>query len=1386
MSQFPAKNSDAPSDPPDKLDPEDLLGRIAEEFFTELARGTAPATEDYAQRYPELGDVIRDTFPRLAAFHAEESNREAKRQNSETSARLLAGRHLGDFRLLREIGRGGMGIVFEAEQTTTGQIVAVKVLPFSASLDGQAIDRFRNEARVMTALRHPNIVRVHTIGEDQGAAYFSMDLVRGHNLSDLVAMWRQSNDETAPDRQDSPPRPQDLREMVRWGAVVARALQHAHRHGVIHRDIKPANLMLDPMRHVWITDFGLAQLEGSVPLTVTGSLVGTLRYMSPEQVRGGTARVDHRTDIYSLGITLYELTTFRPAFSATDRSILLRQILNIDPPRPSSFHRTFPRDLETVLCKAIAKRSEDRYPTAEAFAEDLENFVERRPVRARRPSAVDHVARWISLYPRAATATVLVMFVGLLILSAFLISIERLNSDLRVATQQAENRRVQIESSRNREAILRDEALEAEAVNDALHYAADIRLAASDFRGEINGHSKERLARYIPTDGEPDRRHFAWHYLWNELHLEDRSIPTESPIYCLRCAPDGSRFALAGENGQVVIRDVESGKVTEELGALGDSVFGLAYSRDGRRLAAAADGGHIAVWDLPSRRRLGTLNAPDTSCRSLEFSPTDGRLFAGCGDFVEIWTQLEGPPQERFGRHPDSVNDLAVSQDGRYLAVATGNDHAVPAGVVTVWPLGATQGPRQPIRFSHESRCTAVRFSHDGAKLAVGTQSGVLIVWNLSNTVEPIARSVAHTSNILRITFSPNDKYAVTASKDSTVRLWETRGWTMLRSLRSHIGRAHAAEWTPDGNRVITAARDGEIKYWDPFRHSYQQRVLQQPSAFLVHGNKSLDQLLVASTNHWPRLHQLDQRSSKPLPYFPVSGGAHRGEALLGITSGEVGFVTDQGHGTLAPIGTAGHRADIDGDGDIDYFAGFGRQSRLLWQENIGGVLSGPLRMSSRDPNLFDSQFFVDFNGDGTQDIVTCQRGRISWRDSHFPEAEAREPIFSLESVCGIELADLDRDRLPDLLVASQVTDDLRCYRHVVRNGEQGFDAQPSWTIELAAPNAIAVHDLDGDGFDDVFVAGSRELVHLHQVRVDRGDECPIRIVQRIPIEGLDIRALHVADTNGDGLPDLLGANIEGVLCFLRQSNGRFAADAICLTRLQGVPWTTPSRANVVLLDSGTNSPLGYYQGHSDAVDTIALQPAGGEFATVGIDWVIRFWRNDGRAVAVIPTGSTKVNRLAYSPSGDVLAAAVGDDLWILDSLSHQVLHRCRGHENTINSLEFSPDGQVVATTSDDLSIRLWDAKSGRSRSTLLGHDSKPLATAFSADQALLASGDLRGCVRIWDVATGEQLLDLHDFPYHVRFLAFANASRLIAVGSDQGADHVSTAVHLGEWSLNP
>jgi serine/threonine protein kinase len=426
----------APADSASGLDDPRVV-RAAQEYLAQAETGGKPSLSEFVARYPDIAEPLGRCLAGLEFVQAAAPHLSQPLDGVAPAdgGGAVTGT-LGDFRLIREVGRGGMGVVYEAEQISLGRRVALKVLPFAATMDPRHLQRFYNEARAAAGLHHEHIVPVHAVGCERGVHYYAMQFVDGRTLADVIAGLR---DGPAPANREQPtaahgPPPgadppaadtapvaaqatsaaprqaASYRRVAEWGVQAAGALEHAHALGVVHRDVKPANLMIDGRGKLWVTDFGLARFGADTGLTMTGDLVGTLRYMSPEQALARHGLVDHRTDVYALGATLYELLTLRPAFDGKDRAEVLRQIAFDEPRPPRQVERAIPADLETVVLKALVKEPAERYATAQELADDLRRWLGDQPIRARRPSLRLRATKWARRHrPLVLSAGVLLL-----------------------------------------------------------------------------------------------------------------------------------------------------------------------------------------------------------------------------------------------------------------------------------------------------------------------------------------------------------------------------------------------------------------------------------------------------------------------------------------------------------------------------------------------------------------------------------------------------------------------------------------------------------------------------------------------------------------------------------------------------------------------------------------------------------------------------------------------------------------------------------------------------------------------------------------------------------------------------------------------------------------
>jgi serine/threonine protein kinase/WD40 repeat protein/tetratricopeptide (TPR) repeat protein len=708
---------------------------------------------------------------------------------------------LGDFKILRELGRGGMGVVYEAEQVSLNRRVALKVLPLAATMDPRQLERFRHEARAAGLLHHPHIVPVYGVGCERGVHYYAMQLIEGCSLAAVIAQRTGSKSEVRSQKSEvrsqksevrsqksegrqktagpsSPtsalilhpssfiPHPFRWRRVAELVAQVADALEYAHTMGVVHRDVKPANLLLDAAGNVWITDFGLARLGESTGLTVSGDLLGTLRYMSPEQALARHGLVDHRTDVYSLGATLYELLTLRPAVDGATREEILHRLAFEEPVAPRKLDRTIPAELETVTLKAMARDPQERYATARELADDLRRWLADRPILARPLGLFGRLRKWCQRHRPlvVALSAFLILLVAGLCLGAVAYGVrkgELAEERSRLAQQKEQSQRKTAEELRQ-VLVNRAEAVRlARLPGYRRHVWADLRRAISLPAGDRD--LDQVRATVLESLGDP----VGLDPVENPAAVPRRKqpgLPSEFARWLRKAAnggptalsPDGDLVAVAGHAGRVAIYSRQSKLIREEKCLLGE-VYNLAVAAGGKILVAGCEEGFL-TWELPGPQcwavRAGNVY-------SVDISP-NRRLLAISGRQLELWS-------------------LATKR------------------LLASWPTPAA-GAR-------------LEFSADG-RIVLVVSGGVPVAgWPISDTPERRVLD-GHTAGVPALAFSPDGRLLVSVSRDRTVRVCDGASGRLLRILTGHPGEVEAVAFSPDGSLLATGDRSGRLRVW--------------------------------------------------------------------------------------------------------------------------------------------------------------------------------------------------------------------------------------------------------------------------------------------------------------------------------------------------------------------------------------------------------------------------------------------------------------------------------------------------------------------------------------------------------------------------------------------
>jgi serine/threonine protein kinase/WD40 repeat protein/Flp pilus assembly protein TadD len=793
------------------IDPLDIL---AEEFMQRLRQGEHPSLSEYAARHPELAERIAALFPALVEMEAAGSAVAPLAGRPERAPRVPD--RIGEFRILRKIGEGGMGVVFEAVQESLGRHVALKVL--AQGRGATYLERFRREARAVARLHHTNIVSVFGVGEADGVHYYAMQFIHGQSvdavlrevralrrpgagptleaaassLAATVARSLQDGDFASPSteacvpessthpaaRSELPNQSEEVyyREAARLATQAAEALAYAHSQGVLHRDIKPSNLLLDTQGTLWITDFGLAKADDSDDLTQTGDVVGTLRYMAPERFSG---RSDARSDVYALGATLYELVTLRPAFPHTDRLELLERITREAPPAPRRHEPCIPRDLETIVTKAMARGPIDRYRSAADLAADLHRFLSDRPILARRASPVEELWRWAR---RNRMVAGLAASIALLLVVA---AVSAALAAFQMGRDRDHARRAERERTRQLAHSLLDQARAARFSRrpgqrfdglDAIHQAS---LLGRQLR-EPAAFFDELRAQAIACMALPDVRIGTSDDAHRPLPGGFRSVA-------------GDRYFASDASGQLRVVRIDDDREIARL-AVYPPTSTVRQSADGSVIAVRSSAGAFRAWDL--RRSDPAPLLDESSGIHLHDVRRDGAELALAHDDGSIELR-----EVRSGRAPrqlsirGALQELAYAPDGRWLAVSVDQTVAIvdcrKAAVVASLPQAA------PI--------TSMSWTQDGRRLAVTPGNNMIGIWDVPAGRE-IRQFASRDDGGTLVAYAPGGEILLCLGWSGMVRFCDPRSGQVYLSFQGWP----RVSWNFDG-RLIAATAQGRV-----------------------------------------------------------------------------------------------------------------------------------------------------------------------------------------------------------------------------------------------------------------------------------------------------------------------------------------------------------------------------------------------------------------------------------------------------------------------------------------------------------------------------------------------------------------------------------------------
>ncbi|MEC8513523.1 MAG: serine/threonine-protein kinase [Planctomycetota bacterium] len=1224
--------------------------------FLEARRGTPDLElESWADSVPELSSdrSLRAALERRLAAHDEESERgealpgggaapdhdPGSPAHAQAGA-LLPGRRVGRFVLIAQVGAGGMGQVWEAEDTELRRRVALKFLLRGGVLSGE-LERFIREARAGGRCSHPSLVATYGNGEDEGLAWIAQEFVDGPNLAEAIRERRE-----APSVAKS-----HYREVAELVAKIADGLEAAHLVGVIHRDLKPANILITEGEVPKVTDFGLARLTGETHLSVEGELAGTYHYMSPEQVAAKRIGLDHRTDIFSLGVVMYELLTLRKPFDGDTSQQVMQQIITEDAPNPMKVRSQCPRELAVICGKALEKSVERRYETMAAFAADLRRHLANEPILAKPPGPMTRAVKWARRNP-AVTAAAAVGFVALGVVTALLQVQTRLADEMtRLARSESEAKEVAVAAKE-----LADAARNA-ATRQA--YSASIHAATAALENGNVADARRRL------EACPEALR-GWE--WGHLDLaSDSSLHTLSGGEraldgSVAWNPAGTRIVSGA--GPLRLWDPSTGECLRTLDEDADDVDSVAWSPDGTRIVSSSSGGTtLRIWDPSTGECLHTL----------EGFAVQGASF-----------------QCRLAWNPAGTLIAATSGD------ASWDDRA--DRTVRVWD--ASTGECLHTLQGHESFVWSVSWNPAGTRIVSGSNDKTLRVWDASTgeCLHTLEGEVPMSDSFAQHPWSPAGTHVVSVSGGAAVRIWNAATGECLHTLEGHGIVAGAVAWNPAGTRLVSGAEDGTLQIWDVATgeslHTLQGHEDQIVSAAW---NAAGTRIVSASRDSTLRL--WDPSTGECLQTFRGHTDSVRsvrwsvsGTRIASTSTGDAlrvwNVLTGECQSTLT-----GHEDAVScfaWSPDGTRIVSVSEDSTLRIWDASTGERSHPL--GGHEARVWS----VTWTGDGTRLVsASADRTLRTWNPStgecvHTLDGLGREVGSVAWNPDGTRVLSGSSDGM--LRIQDPSTGESVHALDGLTNVAAGSGSRVAWS---PAGSRVAATIWEADGIATtlrIWDASTGECLHSIEANRSMAGEGAAALVSL---------AASVA-WNPDGTR-IVTAPEEGALRIWDASTGE------CLHALEGhegsvgsVAWNPTgtllafgAQGDIRVWDPSTGELLRTLEDHEIGHGPVAWNPAGTHIASTAEDNALRIWDvSTGERQHILEGHDGPVSTLAWNPAGTRIVSGGQDKtLRVWDPVTGECLQTLEGHSSRVTSVTWDPAGTRIASGAADGTLRIWESR---------------------------------------------------------------------------------------------